>query len=144
MNISDKGLSLIKCFEGCRLAAYPDPATGGKPWTIGYGHTHNVKRGDTITQSEAEQFLREDLAHIYTTIGNSVTFKINQNQFDALCSFIFNVGDGNFTQSTLLKKLNAGDIRGVGDELPRWNRATGIIIAGLTKRREAEQALFLS
>lgn len=144
MKISDKGLSLIKKFEGCRLAAYPDPATGGKPWTIGYGHTDRVNKNDSITQSQADQFLREDLAHIYTTIGHCVKRAVNQNQFDALCSFIFNVGEGNFTCSTLLNKLNNGDFRGTGDEFLRWNRAAGRVMSGLTKRREAERTLFLS
>lgn len=144
MRISNKGIRLIKFFEGCKLAAYPDPASGGKPWTIGYGHTHKVKRGDTITQPQAEQFLYEDLETVCSTIEKSVKAKINQTQFDALCSFIFDVGASNFINSTLLKKLNAGDINGAGDELIRWNRAAGKVIPGLTKRREAERALFLS
>lgn len=144
MKISDKGLSLLKDFEGCRLNAYPDPATGGKPWTIGYGHTDGVKKGDTIMQSQAEQFLRKDLEPVYTTMKDNVKTKINQHQFDALCSFIFNVGAGNFTRSTLLKKLNAGDIQGAGDEFLRWNCAAGKVMPGLTKRRAAERQLFLS
>lgn len=144
MKINDKGIALIKNFEGCRLAAYPDPVTGDKPWTIGYGHTDNVKQGNTITQAQADQFLCEDLAPVYSTIEENVKTQINQNQFDALCSFIFNVGVGNFTRSTLLTKLNKGDIQGAGDEFLRWNCVAGRVIAGLTKRREAERGLFLS
>lgn len=144
MKISDNGLSLIEKFEGCRLAAYPDPATGGEPWTIGYGHTDGVNKNDSITQSQADQFLREDLAPIYTTIDRCVKRTVNQNQFDALCSFIFNVGVGNFTRSTLLNKLNNGDFRGASDEFLRWNRAAGRVMLGLTRRRAAERTLFLS
>lgn len=143
MQISEKGKGLIKDSEGCALKAYPDPGTGGKPWTIGHGHTHNVSKGDVITQAQAEQFLRDDLQPIYITIETCVKVPLNQNQFDALCSFIFNVGGGNFAKSTLLKKLNAGDYAGAADEFLRWNKAAGKVLLGLDIRRSKERSLFL-
>ncbi|PWC10676.1 lysozyme [Brenneria roseae subsp. americana] len=144
MKISANGISLIKRFEGCKLTAYPDPGTGGKPWTIGYGHTLGVQPGDVITQPQAEQFLRDDLASVYLNIDTNVKTALTQGQFDALCSFIFNLGAGNFVKSTLLKKLNAGDTAGAADEFLKWNRAGGRILPGLTRRRAAERDLFLS
>lgn len=144
MQISDIGIELIKTSEGSKLTAYPDPGTGGKPWTIGYGHTHNVVKGDVITQAQAEQFLRDDLQPIYITIETCVKAPLNQNQFDALCSFIFNVGGGSFAKSTLLKKLNAGDKKGAAQEFLRWNKAAGKVLPGLLKRRSAECQLFLA
>ena len=144
MRASENGIELIKNSEGCALKAYPDPGTGGRPWTIGYGHTHKVSNGDVITQAQAEQFLRDDLQLIYITIETSVKVPLNQNQFDALCSFIFNVGGGHFAKSTLLKKLNAGDYAGAAEELLRWNKAAGKVLPGLLKRRSAEYRLFLA
>jgi len=144
MQTSDKGFALIKRFESCVLTAYPDPGTGGVPWTIGIGHTNNVKRGDVITQPQAEQFLRDDVKVPELSIGTNVKVPLTQNQFDALVSFIFNVGSKNFTSSTLIKKLNAGDYAGAANEFPRWNKAAGRVLNGLTKRRAAERELFLS
>lgn len=144
MQISEKGKGLIKDSEGCALKAYPDPGTGGKPWTIGHGHTHNVSKGDVITQAQAEQFLQDDLQPIYITIETCVKVPLNQNQFDALCSFIFNVGAGKFAKSTLLKKLNAGDYAGAAEEFLRWNKAAGRVLPGLDIRRSKERQLFLS
>lgn len=144
MQVSENGKELIKKSEGFEDKAYPDPGTGGKPWTIGYGHTHSVSKGDVITQAQAEQFLRDDLQPIYVTIETCVKVPLNQNQFDALCSFIFNVGGGNFAKSTLLKKLNAGDYAGAADEFLRWNKAAGKVLPGLDIRRSKERRLFLS
>jgi lysozyme len=144
MQISPKGIEKIKGYEGLSLTAYPDPGTGGRPWTIGHGHTLGVQKGDVITREQAEKFLHEDLAPVYLTIESNVKVPLTQGQFDALCSFIFNVGSGNFVKSTLLKKLNAGDTAGAAAEFVRWNRAGGKVLTGLTRRREAERELFLS
>ncbi|MBC8947185.1 lysozyme [Xenorhabdus indica] len=144
MEISDKGLECIKQYEGLKLKAYPDPATGGIPWTIGYGHTKGVKKGDVITEQQAEAFLHNDLQPIYTTLKQWVKVPLNQGQFDALCLFIFNCGSGNFLGSTLLKKLNQGDYAGTAAEFPRWNKAAGKVMRGLDNRRTSERQMFLS
>lgn len=144
MNIGEAGLTLIKSFEGLRLESYPDPATGGRPWTLGYGHTKNVSPGMSVTEEEATEWLRDDMDIAEKCINNSVKGVITQNQFDALCSLIFNIGCGNFRSSTLLRKLNEGEDIAAGDEFLRWDKAAGKKMAGLTRRREAERALFLS
>ena len=134
-----KGIELIKSFEGCRLAAYKCPAG---VLTIGYGHTSGVASGQTISQAQAEEYLRADLAKYESAVNECVTVVINQNQFDALVSFAYNCGAGALKSSTLLKKLNAGDYSGAASEFAKWNKASGKVLAGLTKRRAAEAALF--
>lgn len=135
---------LIKNFEGCKLEAYPDPATHGEPITIGVGHTGGVKLGDVITQEQADEYLVNDVAHAANAVNQMVAVSITQGEFDALCSFAFNLGIGNLKNSTLLKKLNSGDIQGAADQFLVWNKAAGKVMAGLTRRREAERTLFLS
>ena len=135
---------LIKEFEGCKLEAYPDPATHGEPITIGVGHTGGVKLGDVITQEQADEYLVNDVAHAANAVNQMVAVSITQGEFDALCSFAFNLGIGNLKNSTLLKKLNSGDIQGAADQFLVWNKAAGKVMAGLTRRREAERTLFLS
>ena len=143
MTPSDGCYNLIKHFEGCSLEAYADPATGAEPWTIGYGHTGpEVHPGMTITQDEADALLREDAEKVAKQIAPMVHVPLSQEEFDALVCFVFNVGIGNFAKSTLLKKLNAGDYEGAADELPKWNKAAGKVMAGLTRRRNAERELF--
>lgn len=144
MKISKNGINLIKEFESLKLKAYPDPGTGGKPWTIGYGHTKGVKLGDVISKQQAEQYLRDDLNEFESGVSRLVTVQINQNQFDALVSFAFNVGLGALEKSTLLRLLNAGDYAGAAEQFPRWNKAAGKVLNGLIRRRAAEQALFKS
>ncbi|MDC9583257.1 lysozyme [Xenorhabdus sp. PR6a] len=144
MEISDKGLECIKLYEGLILKAYPDPATGGIPWTIGYGHTKGVKKDDVITEQQAEAFLLDDLQPIYTTLRQWVKVPLNQGQFDSLCSFIFNCGSGHFSSSTLLKRLNQGDYSGAAAEFFRWNKAAGKFMRGLDNRRASERQMFLS
>ncbi len=149
MQISPEGIALIKGFEGCRLTAYPDPGTGGAPWTIGYGWTllvdgKPVKPGMTINQTTADRLLKTGLVGYENDVLKMVKVRVNQNQFDALVSFAYNVGSRAFSTSTLLKKLNAGDIKGAADEFLRWNKSGGKVLNGLTRRREAERALFLS
>lgn len=134
-----KGIELIKSFEGCRLAAYKCPAG---VLTIGYGHTSGVKSGQKITQAQAETLLKTDLAKYENAVNECVTAMLNQNQFDALVSFAYNCGAGALKSSTLLKKLNAGDYSGAAAEFVKWNKASGKVLAGLTKRRTAERALF--
>lgn len=135
---------MIKEHEGCRLQAYPDPATGGEPWTIGWGHTGGVKKGDTITQTRAEDLLRDDLNKFEIGVEHLLFHEATDNQFSALVSFAFNVGLNNLRNSTLLRKLNLGDVKGAADEFIRWNKAGGKIMSGLTKRRLAERDLFLA
>ena len=141
MNVSINGLGLIQEFEGMKLDAYRCPAN---IWTIGIGHTRDVKEGDRITESQALDLLREDIKWVENAINKHVQVRINQNQYDALCSFIFNCGEGAFSLSTLLRKLNAGDYEGAANEFPRWNKANGKELPGLTRRRAAEKALFLA
>lgn len=149
MKTNDAGVALIKQFEGLRLNAYADPAHGWAVPTIGYGHTSAagaplVKKGMTITAEEAEAILRRDLGQYEAAVLDAVKVPITTNQFAALVSFTFNVGPGNLLPSTLLKKLNAGDYAGAADQFGRWNKADGKTLAGLTKRRAAERALFLT
>ncbi|MCQ3457743.1 lysozyme [Salmonella enterica subsp. enterica serovar Indiana] len=149
MQTSPEGIALIKGFEDCRLTAYPDPGTGGAPWTIGYGWTHPidgkpVKPGMTIDQETADRLLKTGLVSYENDVLKLVRVKLTKGQFDALVSFAYNVGSRALSTSTLLKKLNAGDIKGAADEFLRWNKAGGKVLNGLTRRREAERALFLS
>ena len=142
---SKNGLHLTEQFEGCKLNAYPDPGTGGAPWTIGYGHTGpDVHPGLTITQEQAEELLMQDTQKAATAVNAKVTGDITQEEFDALVDFVFNVGAGNFAASTLLKKVNAGDIHGAAAEFEKWDMAAGKHLAGLLRRRHAEAEEFLS
>ena len=140
--VNKAGLDLIKSFEGLRLEAYPDPATGGEPYTVGFGSTKGVKKGMKITVQEAEQRLIMDLQDACKAVERYVTIPLNDNQFAALVSFTFNVGAGNLAVSTLLKRLNEGEYGSVPMQLMRWNRAAGKILNGLTRRRTAEGDLF--
>lgn len=144
LKTSQRGIALIKSFESLELKAYPDPGTGGKPWTIGWGHTKGVKPGDRITEQQAEAFLTQDLAVFELTVNSAVKVPVTQSQFDALVSLAFNIGGANFAGSTLVKKLNAGDLSGAADQFPRWKFADGKEMRGLVRRRAAERELFLS
>ena len=139
MKVSQNGINLIKKHEGCSLTAYKCPAG---VWTIGYGHTDGVKKGQKITRSQAEAFLKSDLKKFEKGVEKAVKVKLNQNRFDALISFTYNVGLGAFRSSTLLKKLNAGDYAGASKELLRWNKADGRVLMGLIRRRSDEKVLF--
>jgi len=146
MQISDKGISLIKQFEGLRLTAYKD-AVG--VLTIGYGWTQPVdgkpiRPGMTIKEETAERLLRTGLVGYESDVSKLVKVKLTQGQFDALVSFAYNLGARALSTSTLLQKLNAGNYAGAADNFPRWNKAGGKVLPGLTRRREAERALFLS
>lgn len=143
MKTSPQGREKIAQHEGLRLQAYPDPGTGGEPWTIGVGHTGGVKKGDRITRDQAMEYLAKDLAAAEAAIA-AVRAPLNQNQFDALVSLVFNIGAGAFRGSTLLRLLNMGDYGGAADQFLRWNRAGGRVMDGLTNRRRDERALFLA
>ncbi|EIZ8956843.1 lysozyme [Cronobacter sakazakii] len=142
-NTGVPGVELIKSFEGLRLDKYQDAI--GK-WTIGYGHlilpNENFPR--SLTLQEAEDLLRADLGMTERGIRQIVKVDLNQNQFDALVSFAFNVGLGNLQSSTLLRLLNQGSYREAAEQFLRWNKAGGNVLAGLTRRREAERLLFLT
>ena len=139
--INSAGLELIKSFEGLRLNSYLD-AVGG--WTIGYGHTRTAGPGQRISLAQATALLREDVSTFEKAVTRAVQVPITANQYAALVSFAYNVGVGALNSSTLLRRLNAGDTYGAANELLRWNRAGGRVLAGLTRRREAERTLFLS
>ncbi len=139
METSKNGIELIKEFEGRRLVAYQDSVG---IWTIGYGHTKDVWEDRLIIKSTADRLLAEDLAEFEKYVDNLVEVPLTQNQFDALVAWTFNLGPTNLSESTLLKKLNAGDYDSVPSEMKRWNKAGGEVLEGLIRRREAEAALF--
>tara|TARA_R100000995_G_C3482910_1_gene125176 strand:- start:1090 stop:1533 length:444 start_codon:yes stop_codon:yes gene_type:complete len=139
MNISNEGLSLIKKFEGCELDSYKCAAG---VWTIGYGSTHGIEKGMSISKSRAEELLLEDIAQFEDIVDKAVSVNLSQNQYDALVSWTFNLGGGNLNSSTMLKVLNAGDYENVPEQIKRWNKANGKVLEGLIRRREAEALLF--
>lgn len=146
MQTSEKGIALIKEFEGCKLTAYQDSVG---VWTIGYGWTQPVdgkpiRAGMTIKQETAERLLKTGLVSYESDVSRLVKVDLTQGQFDALVSFTYNLGARSLSTSTLLRKLNGGDYAGAADEFLRWNKAGGKVLNGLTRRREAERALFLS
>ena len=141
MKTSHKGIDLIKEFEGLRLKAYKCP---GGVWTIGYGHTAGVKPGMVISEAQAEEYLMADLIASEKYL-NDLRLAINQNQFDALISFIYNVGTGNFSSSTLLRKVKANPLdNSIMDEFLRWVYSKGRVLPGLQRRRLAEMKLYFS
>jgi GH24 family phage-related lysozyme (muramidase) len=140
MNLNQRGIDLIRQCEGCKLEVYKDVA--GLP-TIGIGHL--IKPGekfDKLTQEQAEELLRRDLAPVVKDLKELIKVQLNDNQFSALVSLAYNIGVGAFKESTLLRKLNAGNIEGAEVEFLRWNRAAGRVVDGLTTRRLLEQMLF--
>lgn len=143
MKTSQNGIAVLKYFENCQLTAYPDPATGGAPWTIGWGHTGpEVVSGLVWTQGNADTQLVTDLASRERSVSSAVTAQLTQGQFDALVDFVYNLGAGNFQSSTLLRLVNAGDMDGAVAQFSRWNKAAGVPMRGLARRRAAEAALF--
>ena len=140
MKISQKGIDLIKKFEGCKLQAYLCPAG---VWTIGVGHTKGVKKGMVITQQQAETFLKEDIVPVERVL-NGMGINYTQNQFDALTSWIFNLGQGNFKSSTMYKYIVArkSDLE-ITDQMVKWHNAGGRPLLGLKKRRVEEANMFL-
>jgi lysozyme len=153
MKTSQAGIDLIKHFESCHLKAYPDPKTGGAPWTCGWGETRGVTPDTWWTQEEADRKLAESIASFENIVHKNVTHAMTQGQFDAFVSIIFNVGPGNQWKdgicrlkdgrpSTLLRKFNAGDIGGCETEWLRWVSPGSNVEKGLRRRRMAELALF--
>ena len=145
MAMSQDAMALIRQWEGCRLSAYPDPASGGEPWTIGYGHTGpQVKPGQRITQEQAERWLLEDLAAAEAAVVRLLQppAGMSQRQREALTSFCFNVGSGALAGSTLRRRLNGGEpvAKVLEEELPRWVKGPNGPMEGLVRRRQAELA----
>ncbi len=142
MSMSDSGIALVKRFEGLRLDAYPDPGTGGEPITIGIGHTGGVKMGDRITEEQALTYLKSDLGKFEAAITDLITPNLTQGEFDALVSWCFNVGEGAVADSTLRRRLNAGENKKIvlKEELPRWVNGGSGRMLGLVRRRQAEIA----
>lgn len=141
MDISQKGLDLIKQFEGCKLTAYKDQVG---IWTIGYGTTAGVTEGMTISLDEAEKLLKDHVDMVAHHVSGYLKVPCNQNQFDALCSFAYNLGCSALKRSTLLAKFNSGDNQGAADEFLKWCMAGGKVNKGLQNRRKKERELFLS
>ena len=139
MKISEEGKELIKKFEGCKLTAYKCSAG---VWTLAYGRTKDVKEFDTCTQEQAEIWLEEELPVYAAYVSDAVHVPLEQNEFDALVAWTYNLGSTNLNNSTMLKVLNAGDKQDVPAQMKRWNKAGGKVLEGLVRRREAEAALF--
>jgi lysozyme len=151
MDPSNACKSLVQQFEGCAkkrpdgmFEAYPDPGSGGDPWTIGWGSTgSDIKRGVVWNQKQCDDRFSDHLAEfarkVQAALGGAPT---TQKQFDAMVSFAYNVGVGNLQSSTLLKKHKAGDYAGAAAEFAKWNKAAGKVLPGLTRRRAAESALY--
>ena len=148
MNISERGLALIKGFESFRAYPYWDSARPPVA-TIGYGSTYypdgrRVRISDPpITEAQASALMLEVLREFEDGITDALRVDVTQSQFDALVSWAYNVGLGAARDSTLMRRLNAGDVQGAADQFLRWNRAGGVVLRGLTRRREAERDLFL-
>lgn len=141
---SARGRELIEAFEGRRHTAYPDPATGGKPWTIGVGSTGpDVVPGLTWTDEQIEERFSADLQRFEIGLNKMLLVPVSQNQFDALISFVYNCGLHNLLNSTLLTLLNKGDFPKAAAEFNRWSFANGQQMPGLLRRRRAEMALFV-
>jgi len=135
-----RGLALTQSFEGLRLKAYQDIVG---VWTIGYGHTgKDVHPGMVITQDQAAAYLLEDIQAAVKAVNRLVTAPLTQEEFDGLVDFTFNCGDSALAKSTLLRMLNAGDLKGAAEQMLLWNHAGGKVVAGLLRRRQAEQDLF--
>ena len=139
MQISQEGLALIKKFEGCELEAYKCPAG---VWTIGYGHTKDVKEGDKINKDEANYLLQEEMIEYESYINDMVDVDLNQSQYDSMCAWVYNLGPSNLGSSTMLRVLNEGKYDEVPQQMKRWNKANGEVLTGLIRRREAEALLF--
>lgn len=139
MIYSHDGQLLTQSFESCRLAAYRD---GNGVLTIGWGHTHGVREGDTCTQAQADAWLLDDVADAVAAVNRYVTIKLSQHQFDALVDLVFNIGTGNFAHSTMVAKLNANSLVQAANEFEKWDMSGGVHVAGLLRRRKAEEVEF--
>jgi GH24 family phage-related lysozyme (muramidase) len=151
LTIGAAGIALIKQFEGCarkrpdgRFEAYPDPASGGAPWTIGWGTTGtDVRKGTIWTQAQCDQRVAVDVAHFASQVASLIGLApTTQNQFDAMVCLAYNIGPPNLKASTLLARHKVRDYAGAQEQFARWNKADGKVMAGLIKRRAAEAALY--
>lgn len=141
MSVLDTAAPLVKKYEGCKLEAYKCPAG---VWTIGVGHTgSDVHEGLKWTQAQADEALNKDLLRALNDARKGIDVGLNDKQMAAIVSFVFNLGIGNFRNSTLLKKINKGDFLGASKEFGKWTYAAGKQLPGLVARREAEAKLFL-
>lgn len=136
------GIELLKSFEGWRSKAYPDPGTGGAPWTIGFGFTRDVQPGDVMTPEEGDARLQYEVAHFEQAVYG-LTKQATENQIAAMTCLAYNIGLGNFRNSSVLRMHNAGDAE-AADAFLMWSKAAGREMPGLKRRREAERALYLS
>ena len=141
MNYSKSGLALTEQFEGLRLTAYQDQV--GR-WTIGYGHTAGVQQGDTCTQAQAEAWLASDVSWAVQCVNLYVKIALTQGEFDSLCDFVFNLGSGSFQHSALLILVNQRNFEAAAAEFEKWDHAGGQVVAGLLRRRVAEETEFKS
>jgi lysozyme len=137
-------VKLIQQFEGCKLRAYPDPGTGGDPWTIGWGSTgSDIRPGTVWTQAQADDRMKDDIAHfgrgVLSQIGDAPA---DAHQIAAMVSLAYNIGLGNFAKSSVLRMHKAGDYAGAQASFGAWNKAAGKVMAGLTRRRAVEAALY--
>lgn len=144
MRISENGIEFIRQLEGEKLTAYPDIVG---IWTIGVGHTgfvdgKPVARGMAITKEKSKEILTADLKRFESAVNNAVKVTLTQNQFDALVSLAFNIGEGAFARSTLVNKLNAGDKKGAAEQFLVWKNAGGRVSQGLLNRRQKEKTMF--
>lgn len=142
--MNQAGIELLKRFEGFCPAAYPDPATGADPWTIGYGFTKDVQPGDSITREAAEERLRREVAEFEGGVLTACNRMPKPNQLAAMVCLAFNIGLGNFRSSTVLRRHNSGETFAAANAFLLWNRAAGRVMQGLINRREAERSLYLA
>lgn len=144
MNAIDIATALCKKFEGCSLTAYPDPATGGDPWTIGYGATWpGITQGTVWTQDEADEDLQQRLVSIAVQIERKCQYVMNDNELGACISLAYNIGTSALLGSTLLKEWNAGNAPAAAEQFLVWNKAAGHVMQGLVNRRADERRVFL-
>lgn len=147
MKMSANGIRFLKDREGVELKAYPDPATNGEPYTIGVGHTSmagppKVTKGMTITEHEAEEILTRDLVKYEKAVEDHAGPEFSQNQFDAMVSFCFNIGPGNFKSSSVARHHKARNYHAAAESFLKWNKAAGKVMKGLTDRRKLEKELY--
>ena len=141
MTYSKTGRALTEAFEGCRLKAYQDVKG---VWTIGYGHTTNVEKGDTCTQEQADVWLSTDILWAANAVNKLVTLTMSQGMFDALTDLVLNIGVGAFSHSGMLRLLNDGHLKEAAAQFALWDKSGGTVIAGLLRRREAEAKEFMA
>lgn len=141
--VSDKLIALVKSSEGCSLTAYPDPATGAEPFTVGYGCTGpDITEGTTWTQEQCEEELVARLEALQVKIQELLSVPVSSNQISALVDFAYNLGIGALESSFLLKCINVSNFDAAAEQFGKWVHASGKVMPGLVKRREAERVLF--